>query len=278
MSEKNINKLIVGDKIYFDLSSDSVTPETLGAGVTAHDKSGAQITGTAEFGGTPSWESVENKPFESLSDQFSVDDKGVLHPVPDSTLGITGASVGQAAVVKAVDTDGKPAEWEAADLPVIFTVHAKKSRLDDTVTFSESYEEILEAYNSGKKVEAIVTDYRGANLLDYSTLPLVSAGKVDMMGEEYISLYFLGIGTSRGDPAIAEITVRTDVDSATLTIQDIIAVPAPTVSSSRTKYTLVYQSFGGWRTEEYIPLPAVTAADNGKILKVVDGEWTAVEA
>lgn len=42
------NKVIVNNKIILDLTQDTVTPATLAKGSTAHDKSGAQITGTME--------------------------------------------------------------------------------------------------------------------------------------------------------------------------------------------------------------------------------------
>ena len=46
-----INKVIFGTDTLIDLTADTVAPETLAAGITAHDKSGAAIVGTAEFGG-----------------------------------------------------------------------------------------------------------------------------------------------------------------------------------------------------------------------------------
>ena len=46
-----INKVIFGSDTLIDLTADTVAPETLAAGITAHDKSGAAIVGTAEFGG-----------------------------------------------------------------------------------------------------------------------------------------------------------------------------------------------------------------------------------
>lgn len=43
------NKIIYGNDILIDLTSDSVTPSTLKIGETAHDKGGNQIVGTAEL-------------------------------------------------------------------------------------------------------------------------------------------------------------------------------------------------------------------------------------
>lgn len=42
------NKVAINGKTILDLTQDTVTPATLAKGATAHDKSGAQITGTME--------------------------------------------------------------------------------------------------------------------------------------------------------------------------------------------------------------------------------------
>lgn len=42
-----INKVVYGEEVLIDLTGDSVTEDTLAKGVTAHDKSGAVITGTS---------------------------------------------------------------------------------------------------------------------------------------------------------------------------------------------------------------------------------------
>ncbi len=46
---KYINKLVVGNETKFDLTADTVTAEKLLKDVTAHDKSGAPITGTCTY-------------------------------------------------------------------------------------------------------------------------------------------------------------------------------------------------------------------------------------
>lgn len=45
-----INKVVLSGEVKLDLSSDSVTPETLAKGVTAHNAAGELITGTMEAG------------------------------------------------------------------------------------------------------------------------------------------------------------------------------------------------------------------------------------
>ena len=44
---KLYNKIIYGGKTLLDLTADTVTPDKLAKGITAHDKSGATITGTS---------------------------------------------------------------------------------------------------------------------------------------------------------------------------------------------------------------------------------------
>ena len=46
-----INKVIFGGETLVDLTNDTVSTDTLAKGVTAHDKTGVQITGTMEFSG-----------------------------------------------------------------------------------------------------------------------------------------------------------------------------------------------------------------------------------
>lgn len=44
-----INKVIYGDKTLIDLTSDTVSPDKVIKGITAHDKSGEVITGTCDY-------------------------------------------------------------------------------------------------------------------------------------------------------------------------------------------------------------------------------------
>lgn len=51
MPNPYVNKVVLGNQTLLDLTSDTVTPDTLMQGYTAHDKSGALITGTNTGGG-----------------------------------------------------------------------------------------------------------------------------------------------------------------------------------------------------------------------------------
>ena len=50
MAVTNVNQLLISGKVVFDVTNDTVTPNDLVKGVTAHDKSGTAITGTVEVG------------------------------------------------------------------------------------------------------------------------------------------------------------------------------------------------------------------------------------
>lgn len=49
MATKNVNKVVYGNRTLIDLTSDTVTQDKILSGFTAHDKSGATITGTCDF-------------------------------------------------------------------------------------------------------------------------------------------------------------------------------------------------------------------------------------
>lgn len=49
MANQYKNKVIYGGNVLMDISADTVTPDKLASGVTAHDKSGAPITGTNTY-------------------------------------------------------------------------------------------------------------------------------------------------------------------------------------------------------------------------------------
>ena len=49
MANKNISKVVYGGKTLIDLTADTITADKLLSTYTAHDKSGAPITGTCTF-------------------------------------------------------------------------------------------------------------------------------------------------------------------------------------------------------------------------------------
>lgn len=49
MANQNVNKVVIGGVVKIDLTGDTVSPDKLAEGITAHDKSGASIIGTSTF-------------------------------------------------------------------------------------------------------------------------------------------------------------------------------------------------------------------------------------
>ena len=70
----NANQVIVNGETVLDLRSDTVTPETLQKGYTAHDKSGTKITGTLEAS------SVSVQPSKSVT----ITSNGTVSVTPDA--------------------------------------------------------------------------------------------------------------------------------------------------------------------------------------------------
>lgn len=70
----NANQVIVNGETILDLRSDTVTPETLQKGYTAHDKSGTKITGTLEAS------SISVQPSKSVT----ITSNGTLSVTPDA--------------------------------------------------------------------------------------------------------------------------------------------------------------------------------------------------
>lgn len=70
----NANQVIVNGETILDLRSDTVTPETLQKGYTAHDKSGMKITGTLETS------SVSVQPSKSVT----ITSNGTVSVTPDA--------------------------------------------------------------------------------------------------------------------------------------------------------------------------------------------------
>lgn len=68
-----VNKVEYFGKVLLDLTGDTVTAETLAEGVTAHDKSGAKITGTMTGGGSGGGGAVETCTVEFDDGSLTID-------------------------------------------------------------------------------------------------------------------------------------------------------------------------------------------------------------
>lgn len=71
-----VNKVVIntenGAETLIDLTEDTVTPETLAEGATAHGASGEQIVGTMKAGGASSWNDLTDRPFGEVSGRNTI--------------------------------------------------------------------------------------------------------------------------------------------------------------------------------------------------------------
>jgi hypothetical protein len=72
---------------------------------------------------------VQNAVVKAEFDRVDSDIEQVRSEIPDAVINPSTASIGQIIVVKSVDANGKPIEWEAADIP-------EQVRLDSTLTLA----------------------------------------------------------------------------------------------------------------------------------------------
>ena len=129
----NANQVIINGKTTLDLRSDTVTPETLQKGYTAHDKSGTKITGTLEAS------SVSLQPSKSVT----ITQNGTATITPDE--GYDGPS----SVDVTVDVSGGGVE---DTLTVTLPIGPKKFNYDMevTATYTNALGEIVANVPAGK--------------------------------------------------------------------------------------------------------------------------------
>lgn len=92
-----VNKVVINDKTVLDLTGDTVTPSDLVEGVTAHDATGAKVTGTTNYAGSSnaggsatSAEKLNN----SLTIKLNGTSQGAWDGSSAKNIDITAASVG----------------------------------------------------------------------------------------------------------------------------------------------------------------------------------------
>lgn len=251
-----VNKVEINGEVKLDLTQDTVTEDTLLQGVTAHDAAGNTIEGK-----------VVTTPVPKTSDLLKGDGKGgVTAATPDtdylktapvtSVNGATGATKSTFYVTVTQGDDG-------------------------SVTADKTAAEVYAAYAAGYAVYAI------AKFSDADrpfTLPLALTASVS-------GLVVLGFGAlGSNDPTQKPMYLVVAFNgfawmawAGTLAKEsDIPTIP----TELKNPYSLNIKI--GDKTTSYdgsaaktveIPegVPAVTATDNGKILRVVNGAWAAAE-
>lgn len=220
------------------------------------------------------------------------------------SLGMSGAVAGQMPVVKTIDAQGRPVEWEPADVDggsdvFIITVGTTTDNDDGTFSFTpdKTYEEVNTAILNKKQcyVKYIDVYYPLTNVID----------KISDDGATYVAVAIFTVALE--GLAMRSITMVNGLhgDTATWVIQATkTAASFPSNPSNgqvlyyeagigrrwyatnigpslATDFTGIIKGANGKLAQaeagtDYMAPVAVTTADNGKFLRVVGGAWAAV--
>ena len=96
-----VNKVVINDAAVLDLTGDTVQASDLPKGITAHDASGARITGTTYYAGSSSAggsATSAEKLNNSLTIKLNGTSQGAWNGSSAKTVDITAASVGATSV------------------------------------------------------------------------------------------------------------------------------------------------------------------------------------
>lgn len=215
------------------------------------------------------------------------------------SLGMSGATVGQVPTVKTIDAQGRPVEWEPANLggSDVFIISIVFGSGGTSVTTDRTYEEVNSAILSNKMCYC---KHGGIYF------PLTHAMTTKNNGESFVtSANFSGIDAKMSATGVFMMRHEVNLDTTTWTINEFQIIqfsqsakggqipsygtdtgntgwkPTNIDTSLATDFTGIIKGADGKLAQaeagtDYMAPVAVTTADNGKFLRVVDGAWAAV--
>lgn len=194
----------------------------------------------------------------------------------NESLGISGASVGQAALVKSVDETGKPTEWEPAAL-----AKADGSNIPSSADIKAKWRSTLQTLPGiilyGKDSDGKILVYTDAACTQAATY-LVGMDIADLKNALFVynrnTYQCVGLQEVAGMPGTYAIPVfaRTEVLKTEVIVESIVCDVLGFLGGSVSAPAILSKQIYTRQT-----LPNVTTADNGKILRVVNGAWAAAE-
>lgn len=194
----------------------------------------------------------------------------------NESLGISGASVGQAALVKSVDETGKPTEWEPAAL-----AKADGSNIPSSADIKAKWRSTLQTLPGiilyGKDSDGKILVYTDAACTQAATY-LVGMDIADLKNALFVynhnTYQCVGLQEVAGMPGTYAIPVfaRTEVLKTEVIVESIVCDVMGFLGGSVSAPAILSKQIYTRQT-----LPNVTTADNGKILRVVNGAWAAIE-
>ena len=183
-------------------------------------------------------------------------------------MGITGATVGQIAKIAAVDASGVPTAWSPADMPSggssDFVINGTVT--GETLTTDKTYEQVQEAVQAGKrvtlKVKVYGIDFVLSRIGENSSGYLFATAATIVPG--LIAQFTAAVGEAGQNLFVNAKVVSYDSDG-NLMQATMDSDPSQPMEIATKQYVDAYG------------VPSVTAADNGKFLRVVSGAWAAVD-
>ena len=160
------------------------------------------------------------------------------------------------------------------DVKSTFYVTVTKG-VDDSVTADKTAEEVYAAYTAGYAVYAIVDGY--------ARYPIILPSNTCLKNSEKVLLVFVALTGPKSFMAVSYNGSVWLITTGTLaSSEDIPTIPKylPNPNALNIKIGDTTTSYDGSAAKTVeIPksVPSVTAADNGKFLRVVNGVWAAVE-
>ena len=287
------NKVQLRDgTVLLDLTGDTVTPETLLSGVTAHDAAGNPIVGTGDGSNlTVAFTTATTRANVATGEKLSTLFGKIAKWFNDLGSLAFKSTVAKSDLADDVQTSLGKADSALQSAPVTSVNGATgevKGTFYVTVTQGANYNitadktamEVYAAYKAGYAVYAI-TKFSGVDVP--FVLPLVSAVGTSNM----ILLGFAALGSLSPEAAPNyPVVVYNGADRKWTTWFGTLATPGDIPSELKNPYSFnikigdTMTSYDGSTTKTVeIPngVPPVTTADSGKFLRVVNGVWAAVE-
>lgn len=216
------------------------------------------------------------------------------------SLGLTGAAVGQAAVVMSVDADGKPTAWKPANFgnADVFIIDCTADETDNesspiTLTPSKTYDEVRNAILEQKQCYAqydgiyyplaeIFINAAESNNITNATFTVARAGiRMRSIEMQHPALDIDPVWRTR----LPESALK---EPASATLGQVMAYHgalrgwrnSSIGTNLSTTFSGLIKGSNGYLAHaepgtDYMAPVAVTSADNGKFLRVVSGAWAA---
>ena len=182
-------------------------------------------------------------------------------------MDITGAIVGQIAKIAAVDASGVPTAWRPADMPSggssDFVITGSLTEAGG-ITLDKTFAQVQEAVQAGKT--ALMRIDGGPTTI---TLPLAVKNSEISTEYDFSIGYFIDgrlngvtVRVMESGPVLYTASTPTNNPDGTMPQVSMAADPTRAMQIATKKYV-----------DDHAGVPSVTAADNGKFLRVVNGAW-----